>query len=169
MLRHFSHVWFFATPWTAAQQAPLSMGCSKQECWSGLPFPPSGDLLDPITEFTSLTSPAPAGRFFITRVTWVFLREKCSVLHPKVHALTTWPPPSPGTLDPGPPGTCLPPRASAPEAATPEALSLGSRALRKESTRSQHRLWLLCASNCPGVGWQDIGIGLSSTNQFEAE
>ena len=94
--------------------------------------------------------------------------KKCSVLHPKVHALTTWPPPSPGTLDPGPPGTCLPPRARAPEAATPEALSLGSRALRKESTRSQHRLWLLCASNCPGVGWQDIGIGLSSTNQFEA-
>ena len=86
MLRHFSHVWFFATPWTAAQQAPLSMGCSKQECWSGLPFPPSGDLLDPITEFTSLTSPAPAGRFFITRVTWVFLRNVQSFTPKSMHS-----------------------------------------------------------------------------------
>ena len=35
-----SHVWLFATPWTVAHQAPLSMGFSKQEYWSGLPFPP---------------------------------------------------------------------------------------------------------------------------------
>ena len=37
----------FATPWTAAYQAPLSMGFSRQEYWSGLPFPPPGDLPDP--------------------------------------------------------------------------------------------------------------------------
>ena len=36
-----------ATPWTTACQAPLSMGFSRQEYWSGLPFPSSGDLPDP--------------------------------------------------------------------------------------------------------------------------
>ena len=36
-----SRVWLFATPWTVAYQAPLSMGFSRQECWSGLPFPSS--------------------------------------------------------------------------------------------------------------------------------
>ena len=38
-----SHVWLFATLWTAAHQAPLSMGFSRQEYWSGLPFPSPGD------------------------------------------------------------------------------------------------------------------------------
>ena len=37
----------FATPWTIANQAPPSMGFSRQECWSGLPFPSPGDLPDP--------------------------------------------------------------------------------------------------------------------------
>ena len=37
----------FATPWTVACQAPLSMGFSRQEYWSGLPFPSPGDLPDP--------------------------------------------------------------------------------------------------------------------------
>ena len=37
----------FATPWTIACKAPLSLGFSSQEYWSGLPFPPPGDLLDP--------------------------------------------------------------------------------------------------------------------------
>ena len=40
------------------------MGFSRQECWSGLPFPPPGDLPDPGIEPTSLMSPALAGRFF---------------------------------------------------------------------------------------------------------
>ena len=35
------------TPWTVARQVPLSMGFSRQEYWSGLPFPSPGDLLDP--------------------------------------------------------------------------------------------------------------------------
>ena len=43
-----SRVRLFATPWTVAQQAPLSMGFSRQEYWSGLPFPYPGDLLDPV-------------------------------------------------------------------------------------------------------------------------
>ena len=44
MLSHFSCVPLFAIPWTVARQAPLSMGFSRQGYWSGLPFPPPGDL-----------------------------------------------------------------------------------------------------------------------------
>ena len=44
MLSCFSRVQLFATPWTVAHQAPLSMGFSRQEYWSGLPFPSPGDL-----------------------------------------------------------------------------------------------------------------------------
>ena len=47
MLSHFSSVRLGATPWTVAYQAPLSMGFSRQECWSGLPFPSPGGLPDP--------------------------------------------------------------------------------------------------------------------------
>ena len=43
-LSHVSRVQLFATPWTVAHQAPLSMGFSRQEHWSGLPFPLPGDL-----------------------------------------------------------------------------------------------------------------------------
>ena len=56
-----SHVWLFATPWTVAQQAPLSMGFSRQEYWSRLPFPSPGDLPDPGIK---PASPALAGVFF---------------------------------------------------------------------------------------------------------
>ena len=56
----------FETPWTVAHQAPLSMGFSRQEYWSGLPFPSPGDLPDPGVEPTSFTSPTLAGRFFTT-------------------------------------------------------------------------------------------------------
>ena len=54
------------TPWTVAHQAPLSMGVSRQEYWSGLPFPPLGDLPDLGMEPESLVSPVLAGRFFTT-------------------------------------------------------------------------------------------------------
>ena len=43
----WSRVWLSATPWTVAYQATLSMGFSRQEYWSGLPFPSPGDLPDP--------------------------------------------------------------------------------------------------------------------------
>ena len=56
----------FATPWTVACQAHLSMEFSRQEYWSGLPFPSPEDLLDLGIEPASLTSPALAGRFFTT-------------------------------------------------------------------------------------------------------
>ena len=59
-----------ASLWTAALQAPLSMGFSRQEYWSGLPCPPPGDLPDPGIKPTSLMSPALAGGFFITSTTW---------------------------------------------------------------------------------------------------
>jgi len=58
------------TLWTRACQAPLSMGFSRQEYWSGLPCPPPGDLPNPGLEPTSLKSPALAGRFFTTSATW---------------------------------------------------------------------------------------------------
>ena len=45
-----SRVRFFATPWTVAHQAPPSIGFSRQEYWSGLPFPSPGDLPDPEIE-----------------------------------------------------------------------------------------------------------------------
>ena len=51
------------TAWTVACLAPLSMGFSSQEYWSGLPCPPPGDLPNPGIELTSLKSPALAGSF----------------------------------------------------------------------------------------------------------
>ena len=66
---HFSHVWFFAILWTVALQAPLSMGFSMHEHWSGLPCPSPGDPPDPEIKLTSLMSPALARRFFITSTT----------------------------------------------------------------------------------------------------
>ena len=62
----FSCVWFFVNLWTVARQAPLSMGFSRQEHWSGLPCPPPGGLPDPGIEPTSVSSPALADRFFTT-------------------------------------------------------------------------------------------------------
>ena len=58
VLSHFSHVQLFATPWTVACQAPLSMGFSGQEYWSGLPCPPPGNLPNPEIIPTSLNSPS---------------------------------------------------------------------------------------------------------------
>ena len=46
-VKSFSHVRLFVTPWTLVYQAPLSMGFSRQEYWSGLPCPPQGYLFNP--------------------------------------------------------------------------------------------------------------------------
>ena len=56
VLSRFPRVWPFVTPWTVAHQAPLSMGFSRQQCWSGLLCPPLGHLLDPGEEPASLKS-----------------------------------------------------------------------------------------------------------------
>ena len=50
LLKSVSRVRLFVTPWTVAYQAPPSMGFSRQESWSGLPFPFPGDLPDPESE-----------------------------------------------------------------------------------------------------------------------
>ena len=63
VLCHFSSVQFFATPWTVAHQASLSIEFSRQEYWTGLSCPPPGDLPCPAIK---PASPALAGDFFIT-------------------------------------------------------------------------------------------------------
>ena len=54
MLSPFSHVWLCGTLWTIARKAPLSVGFSRQEYWSGLPFPPPKDLPNPGTKPVTL-------------------------------------------------------------------------------------------------------------------
>ena len=66
----FSRIWVSVTLWTVAHQAPLSIGFSRQEYWSGLPFPPLGDLPDLGIEPASPLSPALAGGFFTNSATW---------------------------------------------------------------------------------------------------
>ena len=86
---HFSRVLLFATPWTVARQAPLSMGFSRQEYWSGLPSPIPGDLPDPGIE---LKSPALAGGFFTTSATLYsavkWYRQNWSQAGPRIIALS---------------------------------------------------------------------------------
>ena len=66
----FNCVQLSVTPWTAAHQAPLSLGFSRQEYWSGLLFPSPGDLPNPEIKPVSLPSPALASRFFTTSAPW---------------------------------------------------------------------------------------------------
>ena len=70
MLNRFSRVQLFVTLWTVACHAPLSMGFSRQEYWTGLLFASPGKLPDPGIEPASLRSPALASRFFATSTTW---------------------------------------------------------------------------------------------------
>ena len=64
-LSHFSPVRLSVTLCTTARRAPLSMGFSSQECWTGWPFPLPGDPPNP-----GIKSPALAGGFFTTSITW---------------------------------------------------------------------------------------------------
>ena len=70
MLSFFDHVWLFATLWTIADQAPLSMGFSRQEYCSGLPCPSPGDCPYSEIQPVSLGPPALADRFFTTTSIW---------------------------------------------------------------------------------------------------
>ena len=65
-LGRFSRVWLFATPWTVARQAPLSMAFSRQEYLSGLPHPPPGHPPRPGVKPATLMSPTFASGFFTT-------------------------------------------------------------------------------------------------------
>ena len=66
LVKSLSRVRLFATSWTVAHQAPLSMGFARQEYWSGLPFPSPGDLPNPGIK---PMSPALAGGFFTSEPT----------------------------------------------------------------------------------------------------
>ena len=66
----FSCIQLFVIPWTVAHQAPRSVEFSRQEYWSGLPFPASGDLPRSEIELAFLASPALAGGFFTTSAAW---------------------------------------------------------------------------------------------------
>ena len=71
VLNHFSHVQLFATPWTVAHQAPLCVGFSRQDYWSGLIAMPSSTGSSQLKDRTHiLMSPALAGQFFTTSATW---------------------------------------------------------------------------------------------------
>ena len=84
MPSRFSWVWLFAIPWTVACQAPVSLGFSRQEYWSELPFPPPGDLPNPGLEPVSFTSPALAGRFLTTSTSNLDFDMK-GLLHTESH------------------------------------------------------------------------------------
>ena len=79
MLSRFSRVRPLASLWTVACQAPLWIlwGFFRQKYWSGLPFPPPGNLPNRGIEPTSLMSLALAGWFFTTSATW---ETPCSLL-----------------------------------------------------------------------------------------
>ena len=70
-------VWLSVTPWSAAQQAPLSLEFSKQEYWIGLPFPTPGHLPNPWIKLVSLASLALAGKFFTTVSPWKPSQGSC--------------------------------------------------------------------------------------------
>ena len=91
MLSRFSCVRLFVTLWTVALKAPLSMGFSRQDYWSGLPCPLSGDLPDPGIEPSSLMSPALGEGFFTTSAMTVILDNALSVLPPWLSSLNSWP------------------------------------------------------------------------------
>ena len=70
MLSHFNCVWLFATLWSVARQAPLSMAFYRQEYWNGLLSPLPGNLPNSGIKTASLMSPALAGMYFTTNATW---------------------------------------------------------------------------------------------------
>ena len=85
-----SEVWLFATSWTVAYQAPPSMGFSRQEFWSGLPFPSPGDLPNPGIEPRSPALQAdallsePPGKLMVE--SWTIKKAECQ----RIDALELW-------------------------------------------------------------------------------
>ena len=77
-----SHIWLSVVPWTIVRQAPLSRGFSRQEYWSGLPFPSPGDLPDPGTDPAAFVSPALSGDLLPLassrkpKIKYIFLNQK---------------------------------------------------------------------------------------------
>ena len=81
VLSCFSFVQLYVTSWTIAHQGLLSMGYSRQEYWSRLPFLPPGNLPNLGIEPVSLSSPALASSFFTTSVTWEALGTNLVMFH----------------------------------------------------------------------------------------
>ena len=107
MLSHAVMSNSFATLWTLAHQAPLSMGFYRHKYWRGLPYSPPGHLPDPQAKPISLLSPTLAGRFFTTSAiwetqTWSSVQFNHSVmsdslrLHESQHARSPCPSSTPG-------------------------------------------------------------------------
>ena len=71
-----SLVGLFEAPWTVAHQAPLAMTFSRKKYWSGLPFPPPGDLPDPGIKPASPVSPILVGRFFTLEPPDIYMNVK---------------------------------------------------------------------------------------------
>ena len=88
-MKSLSHIRLFATPWTVAYQAPLSLGFSRQKYWSGSPFPSPGDLPNPgieprfpALEADALTSEPPGKQeTWVQSLGWEDLLEKEMVTH----------------------------------------------------------------------------------------
>ena len=74
-----SYVQLFMTPWPVAHKAALSMGFPKQEFWSGLPFPPPGNLPNPMIKLTIPVSPTSAVKFLTGSTIW------------EAHRVQNWP------------------------------------------------------------------------------
>ena len=95
-VKSLSHVQLFATAWTVAHQAPPSMGFSRQEYWSGLPFPSPGDLSNPGIESWSPTLQAdaltsePPGKPLNVTISKNLRHEKNSMLQWKVEHYRVW-------------------------------------------------------------------------------
>ena len=99
-----SHVRLFATLWTVAHQAPPSMGFSRQEYWSGVPFPSPGDLPNPgiepgspTLEADALTSEPPGNRYHNCVYLFVHRVERSQThlsiwvhMHALIHTWTVW-------------------------------------------------------------------------------
>ena len=97
MLSFFSHVQLFATLWTVAPQAPLSMGFTRQEYWNGLPCPTPEGLSD--REIKPASVSCLASRFFTTSATWrpkwkqsllsvVLKQDECPLLRDRLRIKT---------------------------------------------------------------------------------
>ena len=91
--KSLSCVRLYVTSWTIALQAPLSVGFSREENWSGLPCPPPGDLPNPGIKLVSLISPALTGRFFMRLCKtphFPLFVSGCLILSLSCHAGQAW-------------------------------------------------------------------------------
>ena len=109
MPSHFSCVWLFAILWTIAHQVPLSTRFSRQEYWTGLPFPPPGDLPNPGIEPASFTSPTlatPPGKLqLLTHLSSTdppSPTNHCPYRPYSLSRVLNWPVPTPHLRPPGP-------------------------------------------------------------------